>query len=387
MMRVCWIIDNKYRDLYNLFLLKKELKKNNINLIIINKFNCLEALDFFKPNFAIIPQISELGIKILKYSINKNIKVILANTEGFVTKKKYSTFYPYVNEIAKLSKIFCLTHSEKNFLIENKYKSKVILTGSLRYYKKDVKKKIKKKINKVGIISTNKYLTSRFSTDIIHELYHRHGEGRNIFKKFITYELAFFDFLEKLQNENKNIKFILRPHPFESNENYKHLNFEIDKSKTSDEFLKKVDIIINDYSTLSVESIINKVPVLNVRKLIDAEIVQLRDYFPANIGYPIKSMTQLKSILSNKSYDLKKIYSEKKYLKIITSEVPLHLDTIKIIVDYFKDNYENHQKNFSFFCFFKLIIREFKTFIKIKSKTVYRFYNPHDLKLLKKFSD
>ena len=46
-MRICWIVDNKFRDLYNLFILKKELEKNSINLIIINKFNCLEALEFF----------------------------------------------------------------------------------------------------------------------------------------------------------------------------------------------------------------------------------------------------------------------------------------------------------------------------------------------------
>ena len=53
-MRICWIVDNKFRDLYNLFILKKELEKNSINLIIINKFNCLEALEFFKPKFVVI---------------------------------------------------------------------------------------------------------------------------------------------------------------------------------------------------------------------------------------------------------------------------------------------------------------------------------------------
>ena len=65
-MRVCWIVDNKYRDFHNLFILKKNLKKIKINLIIINKFNCLEAIDLFKPKFLVIPQISKLGIKILK---------------------------------------------------------------------------------------------------------------------------------------------------------------------------------------------------------------------------------------------------------------------------------------------------------------------------------
>ncbi len=87
-MRVCWIVDNKYRDLYNLYILKKNLLQSNINLIIINKFNCLEALKFFNPKFVVIPQISGLGIKITEYATKMNIKVILVNTEGFVTKKK-----------------------------------------------------------------------------------------------------------------------------------------------------------------------------------------------------------------------------------------------------------------------------------------------------------
>ena len=386
-MRVCWIVDNKYRDLYNLYILKKNLLQSNINLIIINKFNCLEALKFFNPKFVVIPQISGLGIKITEYATKMNIKVILVNTEGFVTKKKYSNFYPEISKVSKLTKIFCSTFSEKKFLLSHKYKSKVILSGSLRYYKKNIKKISKKKILTVGIISTNKYLSSRFSKDIIKEFFHRKNEGRVQFKNFVKYELAFLDFLEKLKNHNKKIKFVLRAHPFESKDSYKHLNFYIDNSKTSEEFLDDVDVVINDYSTLSIESILNKVPVLNVRKLIDSELVHLRDYFPANIGYKVKSMKHLEKILSNKSINLRKLLSEKKHLEIIKKEIPLNLDTISIISNYFKKNYYKQQNNFSILNLLNLIIREIKTLIKIKSNTVYRFYNPKDNTLLKKFSE
>ena len=126
-----------------IFIFKKELEKNSINLIIINKFNCLEALNFFKPKFVVIPQLSKLGIKISKFASDRNIKVILVNTEGFVTKKKYSTFYPEINKIKKLTKIFCSTYSEKSFLISKKFKSKVILSGSLRYCSKKKKNHLK----------------------------------------------------------------------------------------------------------------------------------------------------------------------------------------------------------------------------------------------------
>ena len=145
----------------------------------------------FKPKFVVI-QLSKLGIKISKFASDRNIKVILVNTEDLL-QKKYSTFYPEINKIKKLTKIFCSTYSEKSFLISKKFKSKVILSGSLRYCSKK-KKSFKNKTRAVGIISTNKYLTSRFSNDLIKELYHRQGDGRKIFQDFIAYELAFFDF-------------------------------------------------------------------------------------------------------------------------------------------------------------------------------------------------
>ena len=36
-MRVIWILDNKYRELYGLYDLKKKLKERNIDFILINK--------------------------------------------------------------------------------------------------------------------------------------------------------------------------------------------------------------------------------------------------------------------------------------------------------------------------------------------------------------
>ena len=79
--------------------------------------------------------------------------------------------------------------------------------------------------------------------------------------------------------------------------------------------------------------------------------------------------------------------SEKKYLTIIKKEVPLNIDTIDIIKNFFQKNYVKQGKYFSIMSFLNLILRELKTFIKIKSNTVYRFYNPKDKVLLKKFSE
>lgn len=100
-MRICWIIDNKYRDLYNLYNIKKILIQKDINLIVLNKYHCLEHIDFFQPEFVIIPQFSKLGISITEFCEKKKIKVILINSEGFVEKKAYSNFYPDIKKINK----------------------------------------------------------------------------------------------------------------------------------------------------------------------------------------------------------------------------------------------------------------------------------------------
>ena len=76
-------------------------------------------------------------------------------------------------------------------------------------------------------------------------------------------------------------------------------------------------------------------------------------------------MKHLKEILSTKYINMSKVLSEKKHLKKISSEVPLHLDTIEIMVNFFKNNYQKQNNYFSFFSFFNLLI-EIKTFLKVK---------------------
>ena len=46
-MSIVWIVDNKYRELYGLYDLKKKLHKANINLHLIHKFSWKIGIDFF----------------------------------------------------------------------------------------------------------------------------------------------------------------------------------------------------------------------------------------------------------------------------------------------------------------------------------------------------
>ena len=47
-MRIVWVIDNKFRELYGLYDLIKGLKKYDIDLYLVHKFNWKASLEFFK---------------------------------------------------------------------------------------------------------------------------------------------------------------------------------------------------------------------------------------------------------------------------------------------------------------------------------------------------
>ena len=386
-MRICWIIDNKYRDLYNLFNIKQILNKKEIILTILNKYHCLEYIDFLRPEYVVIPQFSKLGITITEYCQKKKIKVILINSEGFVEKRAYANFYPHVKKIKKLHKIFCTTKSEVDYVSEKGFKKKILITGSLRHYNIE-KKNYPKKVKNIGIISTNKYIASRFNKNIIEEFLHRKKNGKEIFKDFISYEMEFLNFLTEIEKlfYKKNVKFLFRPHPLEDKNSYKDFNFEIDNSSSTYEFLKKVDIVINDYSSLALECYLSNVPVLNIRKIILYRLKHINNYLPLKFGYKVYSYKNLKELILNKNFLIK--YNISRDIKNeIDKELCRPIDTVKTISDYFIINKRSTKKSFSFFKFLKILIREIKVFIKFGDKHVYKFFLKRDNNFMKHFSN
>lgn len=386
-MRICWIIDNKYRDLYNLYNIKKILIQKDINLIVLNKYHCLEHIDFFQPEFVIIPQFSKLGISITEFCEKKKIKVILINSEGFVEKKAYSNFYPDIKKINKLHKIFCTTKSEVDYLIEKGFKKKILITGSLRHFNIK-KKKYPKKIKKIGIISTNKYLASRFNKNIIEEFFHRKTEGKEIFKDFISYEMEYLNFLiefEKLMDK-KNFEIIFRPHPLEDKKSYKNFNFKIDTSASTYDFLNEVDVVINDYSSLVFECYLANVPVINIRNIIVYKLKHLTKYLPLKIGHKIDSYIALKKFLLEKKF-LEKYKISKKIQRTIRKELCIPIDTIMVISNFFIENKKIKKKPFNLYKIVKILIRELKVILKFGDKHVFKFFLKRDKNLLKHFSN
>ena len=394
-MNIVWIIDNKYRDLYGVNSLKNYLKKKNINLILINKYHWKYAISLFDPHYVVLPNIYEnSGLSILKFCIKNKIKAILYNVEGFHLDKYSLEVYFPKKYIKFLHKIFVWCPQEKKYLISVGYpKSKVIVTGSLRYQNRS-QKKLPLKIKTIGIISSNKYFASRFDKNKGSRILNHIFRWKNINSDnakytigFMHYELDFLNIVKQIIFLSvKKYNFILRPHPFEDPNFYNCQNFKIDQSNNINSFLDKVDVVLNHYSSVTLDALKRNVPVISLEKLLknSYQVEALRNFFPIHLANKPKDVDEVIKIFKSNSFLKNYQINEKKKLEKTFNKFHPIKNSINIISKSF--NFFNKKKKFSFFkSLFYFSIYEIYFFVKYNKATAYKFYSIKDNKLLKIF--
>ena len=146
-MRVIWIIDNKYRELYGLYDLKKKLLDHKIKLYLFHIPVWKSAIDFVNPHIVVIPNLAKSSCApIVEYASKKKINVFMHSSEGmFYTNEVQEDKYP-IRLIKKINKVLVWSKLDAKFLIKKGFKNKVIVSCSLKFDKKIIL--IKKKITK-----------------------------------------------------------------------------------------------------------------------------------------------------------------------------------------------------------------------------------------------
>lgn len=389
-MKICWVVDNKFRDLYGLYDLKKKLKKKNSDLFIINKFHWLYAIKLFNPHYVVLPNLHKfMGMPILRFCNKNNIRVILYNSEGFhYDENLFNNYFPK-KDFKNLYKIYAWSPKEKRLLIKSGYQSSnILLVGALKLQNKKRKKDIKR-IKKIGIVSTGKFFATRFNSKnvIIKELFIRKNTLiENV--RLMKYEIEFLNIIRKIIFlTDKKYEFILRPHPMENSKFYENPKFKIDNSKNIRDFLNKVDVIINHYSSSSLDALVNNVPTISIEHLVDKsyKYLALNNFFPKNLAYKPKNLNELILILKDKFF-LKNYYQnyKKKFNKLFYKHHPVN-DGINRVVKSF-DFYPKKEK-FNFFkSLIMFVIYEIYFFMKYNTSTAYRPYSKKDRQLLKNYS-
>lgn len=396
MINIGWVIDNKYRELKRLYSFKKKLKKKKINLIFFNKLNFKLGIKSYDLSALIIPNMWDFGLKIADTARSLGVpKVYVYHTECFEESENYLKVKYPLNDLKKIDLIFCHTKNECEFLERNNFKNYEFV-GHYKYFgfKEVLNKKNKKtKRNVIGITSTNKYLANPHTDSLIYVINRRYND--EFIRDYLKYEIDYIFFLTRLKKfcEKNNYKILFRPHPMEQNDKYNFLinnHFQVDYSNTIDEFLDKIDILLNHISSSSYDAVLSNIPVINHSNFFEKleNFNELYQFPPANIGKKIEKFDEIKNLFENNK-NLEKLIEANIFIKndILEKIFYKNQDPLKIIENIFLKEKKNKKKikNFVFLLIF--FIKQMITNFKKNRYEAFNLYNFKDNNLLKKMDE
>ena len=403
-MRVIWIIDNKYRELYGLYDLKKKLLDHKIKLYLFHIPVWKSAIDFVNPHIVVIPNLAKSSCApIVEYASKKKINVFMHSSEGmFYTNEVQEDKYP-IRLIKKINKVLVWSKLDAKFLIKKGFKNKVIVSGSLKFDKKNYinKKENNKKIKIIGIpthsrvISGNGVSKHNIPYAMRNWMENHHDKAKVGYLKFeIEYIQCLVNILKVI---NKNFQVILKASPFEDPNIYEKTfpEFKIYQGDDIRDFLKKVDVILNVYSSTAVDALKFNIPVISITKFInwDKTVLADKNRGPmAKSGAGIlsiqpKNIIELKKLLNKNKEELFRLCKNKNFLKK-ADELAYTCDALDIFTNLFvKHQKKASSKFFNYFMFLKYVAVEIRQilFRRKRSNKLYKLWSYKDRKLLESF--
>ena len=392
-MSILNVIDNKYRDLWGMYDLQRNLKKKNIDLFFCNKFNWNLAINYINPSIIILPHIrndSPHFKKIVNVAYEKKIKIICYPSESLDYRKHYLENEFPSNILDKIDKLFMWTIEQGKY-IDEKNKDKIAVTGTTRF-KVDKSIDHQGKIKTIGVTSSGRYLAPLTgNNNIIYTIKSRQKVHWAV--SLLKGEVEFIDFLCQLMELAKelNIKLIYKPHPFEKIKLYREAipDLIIEDDPDIRNFFKKIDICINHVSSANLQALKNKVPVINISNslnLNDEFKEFFEDYVPSKLGIPVENIENLKKILINNNIEeLFNMNIERGDLKSLQNLIPEY-DTTNIMTEELSKMYTDKKRR-KLINLIPYLLKEIYLIIFKKNRdTLFRPFSKKDENLLKKFN-
>ena len=400
-MRVIWFIDNKYRELYGLYDLKKKLVNHGIKVYLFHLQFWKTAIQLVNPHIVVVPNLSKTSCDpLVKFAFQENIDIFMHSSEGmYYTDEIQEDKYP-IHLIRKVKKVFVWSKLDANFLIKKGFKNKVIVSGSLKFDKRNYinEKKNNKKIRIIGIpthsrvISGNGISKNNIPYIIRNWMENNHDKAKIGYLKFeIEYIQCLVNILKVI---DKNYQVILKASPFENPKIYEKTfpEFKIYQGNDIRDFLKKVDVVLNVYSSTSVDALKFNVPVISITKLINWDKTVLADKNrgptatngAAALSIQPSNIIELKKLLNKDKNELLRLCKNKNFFKK-ADELAHTGDALNIFTNIFvKQQKKISSKNFNYFMFLKYIAVEIRQilFRKKRSKQLYNFWSFKDRGLL-----
>ena len=234
-------------------------------------------------------------------------------------------------------------------------------------------------------ISSNKHLASRISKDLVGAIFRR-SEKKELIDQIateFTYISKIFEIIKALKKKNYNIKFKI--HPFEDPNEYKFFNKEELETGNIHEFLKKVDVVLNLYSSGSIEAFTSDVPVISLKKIISIKRERLTGIISTDTGIKPKNLNDLFLLLKKKPVFLQKKIKTKKNIIRIKNQIDFDKNLNDFVETFIKLKKFDKKNYINFIHLPKYILSEIKSLIVFRGYSLFRFYNPRDVVLLKKY--
>ena len=182
----------------------------------------------------------------------------------------------------------------------------------------------------------------------------------------------------------------MKPHPFENVEIYKKAFPEVEIEYDTDirNFLSKIDLLLNQESSTNIHALKYKVPVINIERLVKMNKGYqsiYSAYLPSKLGLKIKSIKELKKIVSQKNKE--NIYKKNVKngdLKLIEKIAP-DLDTLNIMAKELGKIKIEKKSKLNFYYLLKYFIKDLLIIIFNSRSTLFHPLLIKDYLLLKKF--
>ena len=339
MIDILIIIDNRYRELLNLKLLKKVFSKKNLNSRIISKHLYEDAIIKYKPQVVIVPRITHGFKKIFDLSKKFNFKIYLLPCEhgagerqriisflvGYENKDNYNLDnFKFYKDIKK---IFVPSEKYKRHCIESGLflEDQIIVTGTISsdFWFEKISNFItnENKNISIGIASSFKssFFSLHFNSFLDGLLFTKNFADQNRFKNstektvfFHSFEVLSFLNLLKIIDENPDIKFSWRLHPQENIKGAQYFakkikNLEINRDVIPYQWIKNQSLIMVNTSTMIYDSYFLKTPVISLIDLIPNNVKdnleETRKPLKSNHIYSPNSVNDVIEIIRKKNFE------------------------------------------------------------------------------------
>jgi len=398
-MKIVWIIDNKFRELYGLYDLKKNLSNYNIKLYLFHIPVWKTAIDLINPNIVVVPNLYKTSCEpIVRYAEKKKIDIFMHSSEGmYYSEKIQSLKYP-VQIVKKIKKILVWGKNDAKYLLKKGFKNKVVNCGLLKFDKRNysVKNSNNKKITKIGIPTHLRVIAGFGRSKLMIPSLIRQLTLEKDYEKLGLYKFE-FEYIQLLTEIIKKVgkkkQIIFKVGPFEDPEIYKNAfpKQKIFKGDNVGDFMKNVDVILNVYSSISVDALKYNIPVISISKFMnwDKAVIKNRNYGPnaihgsGKLGIEPKNFQEFYNLLNRDKKYLINLCKKKNFFKKANELAETH-DSIKLMTELFKKHSAKASPRPSnYFMYLKYLLVEIRqTFFRRPRAANYKRWKLSDNKLL-----